>query len=190
MTTGISSDDERTIDRAYDLFRNKMVGHQDDTLQKIKSAARTELGNDLMRMISYDNRTEEYVRDWIALEPFRAENNFPRTQGVLLSLDLFPNLAPQSEEAKRHEQLKAITRVTMHFNSDKGTVTVARSGAFKNTRLYITDEGIRSLLTDHEYPSAVAALIIERNLTEYDQIAGVISAIAESEASVLTAGVL
>jgi hypothetical protein len=191
MLSGFKDQDERAITNAYDKCRETTTGFRDSTLHKIKvAAADTDLQYDLLRVVTYDRRSEDYVLDWIALEPFRAEHRFPRIQGVLLSLDLFPDLAPQSDEERRFEQLKAITRVTMHFSFDKKKISVVRSGAFKNTKLYISDKNIRSLITTHEYPGFVADIIIERDLTNYAQIAGVITVMAESETSALTAGVL
>lgn len=189
MRTGISSDDEHTIDRAYDLFRNSMMEYQDDTLRRMKIAARTELGSDLMRMVSYDKRTEEYVRDWLAFEPYKREHDLPRIQGMLLALDQFPHLAPQSQEEKRYEQIMAIIRVTVHFNLDNEKVSVARSGAFKNARLFIADEGIRTFITTNENPCVVADIIISRNLTDHEQIAVLLATMNESE-TVLSTGVL
>lgn len=166
-----------------------MAEYQESTLHKIREAASTDLGHGLLRMVTYDNRTEDYVNDWITLEPYREDHRFPRIQGVLLALEQFPDLAPRSNEHERHEQLKAILRVTMHFNFDTEKVTVVRSGAFKSTRLFIADEGIRSLLTNHGDPGAVADIIIERNLIDYEQIAAVINTLNESEPA-LGSGVL
>jgi hypothetical protein len=78
----------------------------------------------------------------------------------------------------------------MHFSFDKEKITVVRSGAFKNTKLYIADEDIRSLITTHEDPHFVAGIIIGRDLSHYAQIAGVVTAMADMESAVLNVGVL
>jgi hypothetical protein len=160
-------------DRAHNYKRVLAVLHpySDETLHRFTATATTNIGADLNDFLINTEADEEYVNDWITIEPTALQeviDSIPIIQGF----QQYKNLTPQQDghyPPRRTEEVLAITRATAHL-LDLGYGIEYGVNAREFNMHYIEDVKLRSLLTTHENPGAVADLITERDMTDADQI--------------------
>jgi hypothetical protein len=161
------------IEIAHNYQRLLAVLHpySDETLHRFAATATTDIGGDLNDFLVGAEADEEYVNDWITIEPTALAEGFDSVP-LLQGLQKYENLTPQKDghyPKRRTEQVLAITRVTAHL-ADKGH---GFYNGFTDEGLsveYIEDDKLRDLLTTHENPTAIADIIIQRDITDADQI--------------------
>lgn len=134
------------------------------------------------------SESEEFIRDLIALMPYIIDSKELGRPGqrnlYVRGISHYGHIESQGKGSypmRRLSQGSAILRVTAYFKAhgvkNKG---VHPAGGQKQYAI-IMDSRIRNLLTTSEDPEALADLIIERNLTTYDEIRGVLAAMIELE---------
>jgi hypothetical protein len=177
-------------DKNYKKLLTVLHPYSDETLQRLTTAATTDAGSDLTEFICRGAADEEYINDWIAVEPFASQEGIDSVP-VLHGLQKYENLTPQKDghyPARRTEEVFAITRVTAHFEDLGHGIDYGVNPEDYNMQ-YIEDEKLRDLLTTHENPRAVADLIVQRDITDADQIRSLLAAM-ETTANAITSGTL
>jgi hypothetical protein len=161
------------LDRAHNYQRLLAVLHpySDETLHRFAATATTDIGADLNDFLVGAEADEEYVNDWITIEPTVLQEGGDSVP-ILVGLKKYENLTPQKNghyPLRRIEEVLAITRVTIHLE-DLGH---GFYNGFNDEGLsveYIEDDKLRDLLTTHENPTAIADIITQRDITDADQI--------------------
>lgn len=176
---------ERT--RNYQRLLAVLQPYSDETLQRLTAAAITDVSSDLNEFICRGAANEEYINDWITVEPFVIQEGIDSVP-VLQGLQKYENLTPQKYghyPTRRTEEVFAITRVTAYFEDLGHGIDY---GVDYNMQ-YIEDERLRDLITTHENPLAVADLIIQRDITDADQIRIILTEMETTE-NAITSGAL
>jgi hypothetical protein len=165
------SNDDRDPEKLYRDCIRILPACSDDTLNRLATAAGANYGFEALKMVTNHHFDESYMSDWLHLKPVVDElllSNVDPTLGAV-ALNHYESIAPQDDPERRTEQLAAIYRVDNHLNR-AGTGMTSYGTLFHPRVSYIADEHLRTLLTTHKDPGAVADLIIDRGLTDTAQI--------------------
>jgi hypothetical protein len=140
------------------------------TMHRLIAAAPV-LETNLRQLLLMERVHEDYLNDWVTVE-LTALTEVMDTDPIIRGLHRYENLTPQRDgayPARRIEQVSALTRVTAHL-LDLGHGIEHDVNDEEFNIHYIADPKLRNLLTTHENPAAVADLIIQRDITDADQI--------------------
>lgn len=173
-----SSSEEETAEyrsHHYQRLIKILPRYSDNTLRRLIAAA-PELDSGLRYLLFVTNPDEEYINDWVTIEPVVLEEVMD-SEPVIRGLHRYEKLAPQGDDncsSRRIDQVRAIARVTARFlDIIHGIETDVNDEGFNIH--YIRNVELRVLITTHENPGAVADLIIQRNITDADQIRSLLS---------------
>lgn len=170
----------------YQKLLTALPRYSDETLHRLISTPR-ELGWTAAGELGVMLRgfpSEAHVNDWFTLRPvFSPSRNIDRIEHLIDSLNEYRNLTPQTNGSypiERTGQAQAVSRVTQHFITagDGFNEDINRNGNLIQT---IADEGLSDLLTTHEDPAAIADIIIDRNLTDPEQITALYETMTTTE---------
>lgn len=154
--------------RFFGCFKN----YSDATIRLIAKTAGTDLARALFSTLFYGDETEDYIVDWIMLDPIRPEGAF-QTRYCINGLAHVPHLEPRTDThypQRRIDQAVALFRLTGYLD-DIGVESKFPDPTNRNAdTIYITDEKLRNLLMSHRDPGLIADLFIERGLRDIDQI--------------------
>lgn len=192
LNYGPPTTEDQAEDRAYNAQRLLAVLHpySDETLHRFAATAKIFIGADLNDFLLGAEADEEYVNDWITVEPtaYLADiDSVPIIQGFTQ----YRHLTPQHDghyPDRRVEEALAINRVTAHLLDLGHGIEYGVNDKELNMQ-YIEDEKLRDLLTTHENPAAVADLITQRSITDPDQITALLDTM-NTTASAIQEGVL
>lgn len=168
----ISSDEEAAETRShhYHQLIDILPRYSDTTLHRLIAAA--PLLDTVLRYLLFVTRpNEDYLNDWMTAEPI-AVKEIIDSEPVIQGLHRYETLTPQKDgtyPARRVDQVGAIARVTAHFLDLGYGIEYGVNDQGFNIQ-YIEDENLRDFLTTHENPGAVADLIIERGITDVQQL--------------------
>lgn len=143
----------------------------------------------LSECISSRWESEEFIRDLIAFAPVittSEELGFPGKRDFYLrGISRYEFIEPQGDGSyppRRLAQGTAVLRVTEHFRSQGIKSKVVRSFVDrKSSYAIIMESGIRTVLTMSDDPEAIAATIIDRNLTTYDEVLSFLATMSKLE---------
>lgn len=173
-------------ERHYQNLLGVLRRYSDITLNRIREEA-PELDASL-RYLFFDTKpSDEYLYDWFTVEPIAVQEIID-ADPIIRGLHRYENLAPQEDSARRIDQVRAIARVTARFlDLGHGIEHDVDDDGFNIS--YIEDVGLCNLLTTHENPGAVTDLIIQRDITDAQQLTALIDAMG-STANPITNGML
>jgi hypothetical protein len=158
-----------------------------EALTLFRESADTRLGEELLHLLAYKYRSEQYLVDWILINPYSGVGQNADVHYVVRALPHYDHIAPLSNSKERSEQSRAILRVTDYLAGTKQGYNVVSDG--DDEYAIITDEKLRLLLTTHKDPAAVADIIVNRGITDADQIVKLLATMNE-DATVLNDGTL
>lgn len=158
---------------------NRIIGllprYSDNTLRRFIAAA-PELDSGLRYLLFVTSPDEEHINDWVTIEPVALEEVM-NSEPVIRGLHRYEKLAPQGDgncSSRRIAQVRAIARVTARFlDLGHGIEHDVNDEGFNIH--YIENVELRDLITTHKNPGAVADLIIQRDITDADQIRSLLS---------------
>lgn len=152
------------------LYNTVLSRYNDATLHRLIAVAPV-LDGSIRQLLMMERVHEDHLNDWITVE-LSALEEVMDTDPVIRGLRRYQELAPQKDgnyPAHRIEQVSALTRITAHLlDLGHGIEYDVDEDGF-NIHI-IADPKLRTLVTTHENPSAIADLIISRNLTDPDQL--------------------
>jgi hypothetical protein len=173
-------DGEDDREDSYQRCRETFKSYSSETLHMIMEKAETEMSSGLLSRVAYDKSPEKLLIDWMMFKPeggssHQAETAWmARIDPILLGFAHYPHMAPQDEPETRRAQGNAILRLIDKM-ADKGfSFITSYSNVDRQRVVHIADEGIRDLITTYPDPDAVADLIIERDITDAEQLAGIL----------------
>lgn len=157
--------------KTYEKLLAAIPDYSDATLHRFAAAATTDLGWNLNEFICNARPSEAYVNDWITTRPTAIKENID-TLHIIQGLCEYKHLEPQQHghyPQRRIEQITALIRVSAHLgNTGHGIAFGVNKD--QGLMLHIEDEKLSDLLTTHENPSAIADLIVTRNITNAEQL--------------------
>ena len=136
----------------YQLLIRVLPKYSDATLHRIMESATTDIGWELDTLLGNSQPSEEYVNDWIVIRSAQVDNTVNH-EHIITGLEAYEHLAQQDNGHYPEERAAAITAI-LRVSAHLGT----------------TGEGLEFGVTQHENPSAVADIIISRNVTDSEQI--------------------
>lgn len=168
-----------TSSQHYDRCRSTLSTYSTATLHRVRAAASTGLGYDLLDVISYNDHPEETVNDYCMLYPvLKAERMYKseisRYLNSLLHYKHLDRVKAGDYTERRLAQASAVIRVTKHLSRMGVPVRVDSPDDENEMIEYITDGGLRDLLTTSDNPERIADIIIERNIIDAEEIAAVL----------------
>jgi len=198
LTTNLNSGPPATASEArerqnlYERMLALLQHYNAETLHFLLTHATTSIRADICDIILTTPYREvrdpkwlaEYINDvTIVKATILSETDQPiHALPLMHGLALYTDLTPQQDHcypSRRAEEITAITRVTVHFlESGFGVATGSRPGP---SNQYIADPEIRELITTHEKPSAAASIIIQRGITDAEQIAALLATMDTTE---------
>lgn len=187
MSPDHPDNDERGRSNALWRCLRRLPKFTTEALVLFRESADTRLGEELLHLLAYKYRSEQYLVDWILINPYSGVGQNADVHYVVRALPHYENLAPLSNRKKRSEQSRAIFRVTDYLAGKKHGYMVISDG--DDDYALITDENLRTLLTTHSDPAAVADIIVNRGITDAEQIVKLLATINET-ATALNDGTL
>lgn len=167
-------------DESYKRCRETFKSYSSETLHLIMDKAETEMSSGLLSRVAYDKAPEKFLIDWMM---FKSEGDnsqqaatawMARIDPILLGFGHYRHMAPQSEPEKRLAQGNAILRLIDKMANKGFSFITSYSNVSRQRVIHIADEGIRDLITTYPDPDAVADLIIERDITDAEQLTGIL----------------
>lgn len=181
MSPDHPDNDERGRSNALWRCWRRLPKFSTEALLLFRESADTRLGEELLHLLAYKYRSEQYLVDWILINPYSGVGQNADVHYVVRALPHYENLAPLSNRKKRSEQSRAILRVTDYLAGTKKGYMVISDGS--DDYAIIADERLRTLLTTCNDPSAVAEIIATRGVTDADQLVKLLAAMDETTAT-------
>lgn len=160
-----------------------LPSYSDGSLEALREAAPTRIGEELLHLLTVKRRSEQYIMDWLLINPYSGIGQWVEVHYVVRALPHYETLAPVSKRAQRNEQARAILRATDYFAAVKHGIEVIGDG--EERYALISDEKLRTLLTTYESPSLVAEIIAGRGITDADQIMKLLDEMTESNNAII-----
>lgn len=167
---GVTTEESRRK-KSYQQILAALPQYSDDILNRIIQATSTRSGYNINDMLCSSYADREYISDWTIIDSSTRDKDID-VDTLTISLEKYNNLPPQEENhypSQRKEIITAITRVTNHLETNGQGITTEYSSKGEHVK-FIEDDALRDLITTHENPSAIADIIISRNLSDPDQI--------------------
>lgn len=173
---------DKTRDRLHrymDEYTAIISQYSPATLRRLHQEFTPSELNFLADSIITHEETEEFVNDLILLkDQLVGDLGSPGKRSLYLrGISHYEHIAPQvdgSYPARRLAQATAVLRITAHLKREGVKNQGVREEGGAKTFAYIADERIRTMLTMHEDPEALAELIISRGLTTSEDIEAVL----------------
>jgi hypothetical protein len=181
MSPDHPDNDERGRSNALWRCLRRLPKFTTEALVLFRESAETRLGEELLHLLAYKYRSEQYLVDWILINPYSGVGQNADVHYVVRALPHYENLSPLSNRKDRSEQSRAILRVTDYLAGAKHGYMVISDGS--DDYAIITDERLRTLLTTCNNPAAVAEIIATRGVTDVDQIVKLLAAMDETTAT-------
>lgn len=149
----------------------------DFTLDRIVSSL-----NGIPQMLHYllvvTGPSDEYLNDWLTIEPIAIEEVMDSAP-VIAGLERYEHLTSPENMQRRIEETSAIARVTAYF-LDLGHGVEYDINHNGDNIQFIEDTGLREILTTHEKPLDIAALITRRNITDTTQLTALLDTVDQT----------
>jgi hypothetical protein len=164
---------QRDIDAISEECWEVMDEYSPETLRNLTNVAKTDMGFMTLKMIGYRKEQEAFLNDWVMLDrAVRDEDLMVKPDTMIRGLGHYENIAPASDPERRTEQGLAICRAISHMSFHRlGGVAEDRDVIDDKRFFYLEDKALRTLITTHHDPGAVAGLIVERNIIDGEQLA-------------------
>jgi hypothetical protein len=173
---------DKTADRLYhymDEYTAIISYYSRATLRRLHQEFTPSELNFLADSIITHEETEDFINDLILLKDQMGDDlGAPGRRSLYLrGISHYEHIAPQvdgSYPARRLAQATAVLRITGHLRREGVKNHGLREEGGAKMFAYIADERIRTMLTTHEDPEALAELIISRGLTTSEDIKAVL----------------
>lgn len=166
-----------------------LSSYSKDTLHFISAAAEnTEYPGDLVPLIVFEKRDADYLIDWTVVEPYAYEHDMPPVAKTLSALPYYKGLVPvegSEYPERRRAQVIAIFRITNHLGYAGVNIRVPDPNDPSGAMEFITDQKLRDLITNHEKPEFIADLMIERKITDAEQLSSILDTMNDTPAAIV-----
>lgn len=166
--------DVRNRPKAYPVVRGGISGYHDETLYRLKRAARSSQAYNIFIMVT-NRESEQRVNDTCMLTSVATalKINDKSVYRYINALSGYANLAPQQNghyPAKRFAQASALMRVThLLYLRNVGVLEVAER--VEDCIFRIKDENLSDLILASEDPESIADLMDRRSFTTVVEVA-------------------